>query len=329
MPFQILSLSGGGFLGLYTISVIADLERNLGRPFATCFDLLAGTSVGGIIALGLAAETPAEKIRSAFETNGHLIFSDRPAPTTRLGRAQDFLRSLFSPKYTAENLRKTIEQVVGPNTTIADLRHPVLIPTVNLTKGRPQVFKTSHHPTFQFDHKLKVVDVALATSAAPTYFPVAEIGDQFFADGGLYANSPDLFALHEAEYFFNVRNEDIWLLSVGTSTTEFSFSHSTGRDLGVWQWGRRLAQTMISSQQLSVDFIAKHKLNDRYLRIDEVQSREQERDLDLDIATSSAQKTIRGIAYGSSQSISPNPVLRTILSRTAPPPKFYHLSPSS
>ena len=67
MPFQILSLSGGGFLGLFTISILADLEKQIGRPIASAFDLLAGTSVGGIIALGLAGEHPAEKIKASFE----------------------------------------------------------------------------------------------------------------------------------------------------------------------------------------------------------------------------------------------------------------------
>ena len=104
MTFQILSLSGGGFLGLYTISVLAELERQVRRPIASCFDLLAGTSVGGIIALGLAAEKPATDIKHAFESYGTRIFSDKPAPTNRLERLRDFSRSLFSPKYDGNSL---------------------------------------------------------------------------------------------------------------------------------------------------------------------------------------------------------------------------------
>ena len=82
MAFQILSLSGGGFLGLYTITVLAELEKQIGRYIASSFDLLAGTSVGGIIALGLAAEHPAEKIKSSLELNGIQIFSNRPRRET-------------------------------------------------------------------------------------------------------------------------------------------------------------------------------------------------------------------------------------------------------
>ena len=79
MAFQILCLSGGGYLGLYTASVLAELENQLGGPIAAYFDLLAGTSVGGIIALGLAAETPASDIKESFESNGSRIFSLKPS----------------------------------------------------------------------------------------------------------------------------------------------------------------------------------------------------------------------------------------------------------
>ena len=326
MAFQILSLSGGGFLGLYTITVLTELEQRAGRPIASCFDLLAGTSVGGIIALGLAAEHPAAKIKRAFEENGARMFSERPAPTTRLGQWRDVLRSMFSPKYDGYALRETIVKIVGEDATIGDLKYPTIVPAVNLTKGKPQVFKTDHHPTFQRDHRLRLVDVAAATSAAPTYFPIAEFGDELFADGGLFANSPDVIALHEAEHFFGVSVDDVRMLSIGTTTTQFSFSHVGGCHLGVLGWvrERRLAQAILSSQQLDAMYIVGHKLGDRYLRIDEVQSKEQERDLGLDVATEDAQKTIRGLASGSYQAVLNHPMLRTILSHRPPQPTFHH-----
>ena len=184
-PFHILSVSGGGFFGLYSVSVLTAFEKEAGRPLARNFDLLAGTSVGGIIALGLAAEVPAAEIKSAFERNGTTIFSGRPAPTTWWGTARDLTRFVAKPKYQADALRSTIADLVGSETRIGDLKHPVMVPAVNLTKGRPQVFKTPHHAAFRTDLHLKVMDVALATSAAPTYFPVAEVGDALYADGGL------------------------------------------------------------------------------------------------------------------------------------------------
>ncbi|HEX2581793.1 MAG TPA: CBASS cGAMP-activated phospholipase [Dongiaceae bacterium] len=324
MAFQILSLSGGGFLGLYTISVLAELEAQCGRPLARCFDLLAGTSVGGIIALGLANEKPAAEIKAAFEENGTRIFSDRAAPTSTLGRRLDLLRSALKPKYDGVALRETIERVVGADTLMGDLKHPVIVPTVNLTKGAPQLFKTAHHPDFKRDHRIRVTDVAMATSAAPTYFPIAQIGDELFADGGLYANSPDFMAIHEAEYFFSVPLTELRVLSIGTSTTQFSMSHVNGRSLGIVAWSQRLAQTMISAQQMDVAYMAKHKLADRYLRIDSVLSKDQEQDLGLDIATNNAQQTIRGVAAGAVQAHLNAPLLRDILAHDVPSPCFFY-----
>jgi patatin-like phospholipase/acyl hydrolase len=211
--FHILSLSGGGFLGLYSISVLAGLEEHVGAPIARHVDLLAGTSVGGIIALGLAAEVPAAAIKAAFERNGTSIFSHRPAPVTKLEVMRDLYRALWKPKYQAEALHRTIIEIVGADTRLGDLKHRVIVPAVNLTKGKPQVFKTAHHADFRTDLHLKVVDVALATAAAPTYFPIAEIGDSLYADGGLYANSPDLLALHEAEHFLRQPCDAIHVLS--------------------------------------------------------------------------------------------------------------------
>jgi len=161
--FNILSLSGGGFLGLYTVSVLAELEEAAGGPIARHFDLMAGTSIGGIIALGLAAEVPAATIKAAFERNGRDIFSNRPAPTSWWGTVRDLARFVHKPKYQTDALRWTIVELVGESTRIGDLKHPVIIPTINLTKAKPQIFKTPHHPEFRTDLYLKVVDVALAT----------------------------------------------------------------------------------------------------------------------------------------------------------------------
>ena len=319
-----LSLSGGGFLGLYTVTVLAELEQQIGRPLGSCFNLLAGTSVGGIAALGLGLERTAEDIRAAFEENGSRVFSNRPAPTTPLGRKYDFMRSFFAPKYDGVALRETVAEVLGEETTIGNLLHPVIIPAVNLTKGKPQLFKTDHHPDFKRDHRLRLVDVALATSAAPTYFPLAEIGDELFADGGLFANSPELLALHEAEHFFGACTEDVQMLSIGTTTTQFSFSHAKGKHLGVLSWGSSLAQTMLSSQQLETYYMLVHKLGDRHIRVDAVQSREQERALGLDVATEDAKRTIRGLASGSTQEVINNPRLEKMLAFEANEATFYH-----
>jgi len=328
MPFQILSLSGGGYLGLYTIAVLTDLEERVGAPLASRFDLIAGTSVGGIIAIGIAGEVPAARIKEAFERDGARIFSGRKPPATTLAKLADVCRSLLSPKYDPGPLRATIVDIIGPDSLIGHLKHPCIVPTVCLTKGGPQIFKTDHHPDFSRDHRLKAVDVALATSAAPSYFPISEIDDGLYADGGLYANSPDLIAIHEAEHFFDVPLDDIRLLSIGTTTSKFSFAHGAGTRFGILNWaiGQRLVQAMISSQQQIVDNVARHRLGSRYVRLDMEQSREQEQALSLDSAHPDAQKTIRAMAAVTIQAAANNTGLSTILSHISAPPKFYHRS---
>ena len=326
MPFQILSLSGGGYLGLYTAVVLAAIEDRVKAPLATRFDLIAGASVGGIIALGIANEVPAADIKKAFEDDGTKIFSARRAPQTSAGKIFDVLRCVFKPKYNSIALRKTITDIIGAETTIGDIKHPCIIPTVCLTKGGPQIFKTDHHADFGSDHRVKAVDVALATSAAPTYFPIAEIGDGLYADGGLFANSPDLIAIHEAEHFFGANVADIRVLSIGTTTSRFSFAHDSGTQFGLLKWsmGQRLVQAGLSSQQQVVDHVTRHRLGSRYVRLDAEQSREQQGTLSLDTAHPDAQKTIRAMAAVTAQAAFVNPDLTSILSNISPPPKFFH-----
>ncbi|WP_297492807.1 CBASS cGAMP-activated phospholipase [Acidocella sp.] len=326
MAFQILCLSGGGFLGLHAAAIVTQLEAEFGTPIAAHFDLLAGTSIGGIIALGLANEIPAQKIQSGFERNGTKIFSNRSRPKSELGRKREILRAIFSSKYSDVPLREAIAEILGKDTLIGHLKHPCIVPAVNLSKGGPQVFKTDHHETFRRDFHLNAVDVAMATSAAPTYFPLAQVGDALYADGGLYANSPDLLALHEAEHFFKVKPDDIRLLSIGTSTAKFSFSHDRNKNLGMLGWadGARLVQTMISSQQQLADYMLKHKLGDNYVRLDTQQSKDQQDSLSLDTATLNAQQTIKALASSTAQSAINNPKLREILAWRSPAPRFFY-----
>ena len=324
--FQILSLSGGGFLGLYSVAVLAEIERQTETKIATHFDLLAGTSIGGIVALALAAEKPAGEIQASFEKHGERVFGSAPPPRSRSSILRDFMRRFFRSKHDPNRLRETIEEIIGADTRIGDLKHPVIVPAVNLSRGSPQIFKTPHHQDFRLDLELRVVDVALAAAAAPTYFPLAEIGEALYTDGGLFANSPDLLALHEAVHFFGHPEPDIRILSVGTTTSQFSFAYSSTRRFGIVHWFRdaRLLNVIIASQQRSVDFMLRHRLGDRYLRLDEEQSKEQERILGLDVATAHAQRTIKAIAHGTFQNAVNNPVLQAMLAQQAPQPRFFH-----
>lgn len=328
MPFQILSLSGGGFLGLYTASVLAMIEEQTGKPIVEAFDLIAGTSVGGIIALGLSSGRSAAEIRDAFLEDGADIFSARSPARGWLSSRWQIVTGLPSARYDPKNLRKTIDRIAGAGTKMCDLRRPTVIPSVNLTKGGPKVFKTGHHPRLVLDWRFDVVDVALATSAAPTYFPIHRIGNELFADGGMFANSPDLIALHEAEQFLGAKRDDIRLLSIGTTTTAFAFSSAAGVNLGSFGWmkNQRLPTVMIGSQQALSDDMVRHMLGDRYIRIDRALATDQMAELALDSASDVAKRDLQAAAASSIAEISDSMMLKSMLDHQAPQLTFVNAS---
>ena len=232
---QLLSLSGGGYRGLYTAAALAALENAAGRPIGQCFELIAGTSIGGIIALAVAFEVKMQAVVEIFQSAGTRVFPER-RPGSSLARYRDLWSDYRRPPFAHEPLREVIEALIGKDTVLGDAKHPVLIPSVNLTEGRPQVFKTRHYEGAHRDWQLNATDVGMATSAAPTFFPPARIGHCLYADGGLFANSPDLIALHEATFFLKKPQSECWLLSIGTTTTKYSVADEPEQSYGIGFW---------------------------------------------------------------------------------------------
>lgn len=297
-PFQALALSGGGYRGLFAAKALETIEDHIGHRVGQHFDLLCGTSIGGIIALAAAFDVPMREVVRVFSETGTAIFPLHDPPTSALGKYCDLYRHAKRPRYSTQPLRETICSLIPENALLGDALHAVAIPAVNLTEGKPQVFKTRHRAEWNRDWKLRAVDVALATAAAPTFFELAAVSGELYADGGLFANAPDLIAIHEAEHFFKVPIDSIRLLSIGTTTKSYSVSFGAGRAFGISDWmeDQRLFSLMISAQQQFVDQLVEHRLGNRYLRIDREPSHEQARDLGLDVATSTAVATLTALA---------------------------------
>jgi uncharacterized protein len=283
-PFHILAISGGGFRGLYSATVLKNLEQQLGAPLARRFDLICGTSVGGLLALGLAAEIPTEKLQAMFKKDGDRIFNARAASRKLLG---PWVRS----KHAADGLRNVLTEQFGGK-TIGDLAHRVLIPAVNYSKGAGQFFKTPHAPQFSTDYKHKLVDVGLATAAAPIYFPLHKLGEEgVFVDGGLVGNSPGFFGFHEAHHVLGVPQGpgNIRVLAIGTMSRGATKRGDSGLDWGVKQWGTKIFDLVISAQEYSVHVMLEHLLGQDYLRIDDPATPEQSQDIAaLDVASPAA-----------------------------------------
>lgn len=177
LMFRILSLDGGGIKG----ALLAAIEEEIKEPIGEYFDLIAGTSTGGILALGLGFRIPTGKIMEFYRDMDPLIF---PA-TGRLG-VKGFVRQIFGTKHSHAELRAALLRVLADR-KFGESRSRLIIPTYDAVRGRIFLLKTAHHPRFHYDVGALAVDVALATSAAPTYFAAAafptHLGSSFVDDG--------------------------------------------------------------------------------------------------------------------------------------------------
>ncbi len=243
-PFRILSLDGGGIMGTFAASALATFERATGRKIVEHFDLITGTSTGGIIAIGLAMGASAQEVCSFYEMRGHQIF---PAGGGMGGWIR-LLRNLIRPKFSPQALREAIQQVVGDR-PLAEAKTRLVVPAYNAEMGRVYLFKTPHHPWYEYDRDLPAVDVALATSAAPTYFPAHHIPDRgTFIDGGVWANCPAMVGFVEAVDFLDRAPEQIRLLSL--STTSYPFRIGQKQQFGgLLGWGIKIIETLMFGQE--------------------------------------------------------------------------------
>lgn len=302
--FRILSLSGGGYLGLYAAVVLADLEERVGEPLGRRFDLIAGTSVGGLLAMALAFEVPMAHIVRLFVERGEEVFSARRLPGGAVTRLIDLTRSVLGPKYTGEALRRELTQHFGDR-TLSDALHAVVVPAVDVSRSVTKVFKTPHAQASLGDGELSAVDVTLATCAAPAFFPSVQVGKTLYADGGLFAVAPDQVALHEAEHFMGAKPSRVRMLSVGTATMGYQPADNIEADAGAvgWLTDGRLILTMISVQQQHVQAIMEDRLEDRYLRLDARWPAQA--GLGIDVATRSAALTLTALGRETLQQTDP------------------------
>lgn len=273
--FRILSLDGGGIKGAFTASVLATLEEDTGCAAADHFDLITGTSTGGIIAIGLGLGLPARKICDFYAEKGATIFPG----TSLVQRAEGMLRQLFGPKHSHAVLREALEEVFGGR-RFGESKCRLVIPTYDAIGGRIFLLKTAHHERFRYDIDAPAVDVALATSAAPTYFAAAPFpthADASYVDGGIWANSPVMVGVTEAVAFLGVPLADLDMLSIGTTSTPFNIARHA--DSGIVQWNAGLVEVMFEGQMEADQAQAKLLLGGRLHRIN-VTAKEGEFSLD-------------------------------------------------
>jgi hypothetical protein len=259
-PLKAICLDGGGYLGLATASFLAEVERHFGVRIGDEFDLFCGTSTGGIIALALASGLTGNEIVELYRRLGQDVFNNK-LPGSRALRK---VRGLFLSRYSNRGLISALETVFRDG-RLGDLKARgkyVVIPAFCLSSGTPRVFKTDHAPELSRDDKHFVRDIALATSAAPMYLPIASIRSptsgayEQFVDGGVYANNPALLAFTEAVGYLKRSPSDVQLLSIATPRDRGGIAEKS-RPLTRWEvfrlsrgllgWGSGLADLFIGS----------------------------------------------------------------------------------
>lgn len=226
---QLLVLDGGGLRGMFSAAVLTGLEEDLGAPIVEHFDLIAGTSTGGLIALALGAGLSAREVVEFYVTEGPRVFSNR--------LRWKATRQLLAPKYRAAPLRRAMHRQLGDR-LLGDSAKRLVIPAYDLGRDAVHLFKTPHHPRLRRDWRLPMWEVAMATSAAPTFLPTHRLGrDQVrLIDGGVWANNPAVVAIAEAVSMLGARLDDINMLSLGT-TSELTHRSCRLDRGGLLRWG--------------------------------------------------------------------------------------------
>ena len=222
-PFTILALDGGGIKGVYTAELMRLCEEHFRRPVASVFDMIAGTSTGGIIALGLGLGKSAAEIAAFYHDDGRHIFP--PLPRHRLMRWWKLWRALHGPKLNHGELERALKRRFEDH-LLGELKCRLVIPAFMMPKTEIAVFKTDHHEDFRNDHKTLMWKVARATSAAPTYLKGLEHEESghIFIDGGVWANNPAMVALVDALTAYDITPDQVQMLSIGTGNAPFSLS---------------------------------------------------------------------------------------------------------
>ena len=267
-PFRILSIDGGGIRGIVPALVLADLEARTGQRVSDLFDLVAGTSTGGVLALALTRDdpVPADKLVSLYGREGRSIFS------------KSFWRrlpgyALMDERYSDKGLVRVLKKYLGES-SLAEASPPVLVTSYALERRMPFFFKSAKAkaPGTKASHDFPMWQVGRATSAAPTYFEPYKLeasGEGYYSlvDGGVFANNPAMCALAEA-MGEGVAPSDIVMLSLGTGEHTRPIPHKDAVNWGLANWAVPIIGIMMDGVSDTVHYqVSKILGKGSYLRV--------------------------------------------------------------
>lgn len=268
---KILSIDGGGIRGVIPAVVLTEIERRTDRPIGEMFDLIGGTSTGGILALGLTMPGDAgrPKYRAAdllrlYEVEGRRIFERSPWHRIWAGE------NLLDEKWPSKGINEVLGRYFG-ETRISEAMAEVLVTAYDIERRKPFLFKRRHAQS-RADHDWKMAQAARATSAAPTYFEPARLkpasGGDYFAlvDGGVYANNPGLCAYVEARKLWP-NETDLVVVSLGTGELTRSIPYDDARNWGLAKWAQPILGVVFDGVSDTVDYQLRDLCSDDATRL--------------------------------------------------------------
>ncbi len=257
--FHILTLDGGGTRGIYTSQLLAEIEQAFQKRIRTCFDLIAGTSTGAIIAGAAVSDIPMADIVELFETETPHIF-----------RRRWYRIPLFLSKYPSEKLAQILATHL-PATPLGEIATPLMITSSEISKSNVHIFRSNYgsrdSESVPTDKEVSLRDAILASCAAPTFFAPKSMDNALLADGGLWANNPSTIALAEALSAFEKDTREIRILSVGTGHSVNMYRNRRGWGFLTGWGGAKLTSYVMTLQSQASANIVQRLLKQNYLRI--------------------------------------------------------------
>lgn len=272
---KILSLDGGGVRGIMPSLVLAEIEKRTGRNTSDMFDLIAGTSTGGILALGLT--TPDYEGRPKYAAQDLVSLYENKCSSIFCRSIWNKVRgagNLLEEKYPSKFIDQVLHDYFGDSRLKAATTN-VLVTSYDIENRQPYFFKSTK-AVFDIERDHYMRDIARATSAAPTYFEPSRLGHRALIDGGVYANNPAMCAYVEAKTLFPEEN-DFLVISLGTGEAIKEIPYDKAKKWGVIGWAQPILYTVFDGVSDTVDYQLSQIIPEgKYFRIQTVLTRESE-----------------------------------------------------
>lgn len=221
---KILSIDGGGVRGIIPAIILSEIEKITDRKISSLFDCITGTSTGGLIALGLAKNNKNTPQLSASDLVNIYLEKSKDIFKPSIFRKIYTGFGLWGSRYSRKNYDSILSSIFKDN-VLSELECNVFIPSYSLNDKKP-IILSNYFAAQSKENDFYLRDVAAATSAAPTYFPPDTFTNLdgskkiIAADGGLFANNPELIGIMGAYILFpKVNKKDLFLVSLGTGST--------------------------------------------------------------------------------------------------------------